>query len=290
MLTIFQSAQAILKNFDRKSKQVTTLLKYGYGLLAMDIKFIFVLDNTSTEKSFYTADTLELLQEKFSNLNLETEPLAVEMSEKLLDGLKAPPADLYMFNNSPFPVFSRLAFEGPIETSLMGLTKVIDTKDPVSMEEIQFVGVDAWKAFYERLKPICVAACPNGHALSFDTLCNFYREDGWDQEELTKIVKVKCPASRKRFEIHDVVPQLCSVFSYLSEEESERAAEKKTKEDRIQTYFSTIEDESDDEDLEELRMMMRREEEEDETDDQDDMSEDDDYQPEEEDESSDNTD
>jgi hypothetical protein len=285
MTIVYQSAAEVLKKFPRDSPQTTLLIKIGQGLIAMEVKYATFFGEEGGKKVFHTADSEEILKEKLSTRDNERKGLSVRLTEKLLDDLNAPEPeeqpDLYMFNHTPFPVFARLKLEAQADISLMGLTKVIDSKDPVSMEELQFPGIEQWKMFYERLKPVCVAACTNGHVMSFDTLCNFMREDGWDREECPNIIKVKCPTCRKRFEIHDMVPALCSIFIPLAEAESEKAAENKTKEDRIQTYFSTIDDE-DDEDLEELREMVRREERET-TEEEDDEEEDDDYEPDEDD-------
>jgi hypothetical protein len=283
-MNLCQTAAEVLKNFPRDSPQVTLMTKIGQGLIAMDVGYATFYGEEGGKKVFHTAETEELLREQFMNKDIFLKGVSVKLTEKLLDDLNAPEPeqqpDLYMFNHTPFPVFARLKMEPQADISLMGLTKVIDSKDPVSMEDLQFPGIEQWKMFYERLKPVCVAACTNGHAMSFDTLCNFMREDGWDREECPNIIKVKCPTCRKRFEIHDMVPALCSIFMPLAEAESEKAAENKTKEDRIQTYFSTIDDE-DDEDLEELREMVRREEQE--TTEEDD-EEDEEYEPEEDDE------
>jgi hypothetical protein len=291
-MNVFTSARDILKKFPKESAQVSLMNKIGQGLLAMEVKYATFFGEENSKKIFHVAQTEEELGEKFNNRENTMEGLSVRLTERLMEELTTqepePQPDLYMFNNTPFPVFARLKMDPQTDTPLMGLTKVIDTKDSVSMEELQFPGIDQWKMFYERLKPICVAACSNGHAVSFDTLCNFMREDGWDREECHNIIKVKCPTCRKRFEIHDMVPMLCSIFIPLAEAESERAAEKRSKEDNIQTYFSTFDDEDDDEELEELRMMVRREEDET-TGEEDDEEEDDDYDPDEDDEEDEDT-
>lgn len=291
-MNVFTSARDILKKFPKESDQVSLMIKIGQGLLAMEVKYATFFGEENSKKVFHVAQTEEELREKFNTKSI-FKGLSVQLSEKLLEELTTPEPesqpDLYMFNHTPFPVFARLKMDPQADTYLMGLTKVMDTKDPVSMEDLQFPGIDQWKMFYDRLKPVCVAACTNGHAMSFDTMCNFMREDGWDREECHNIVKVKCPTCRKRFEIHEMLPMLCSVFIPLAEAESEKAADKRSKEDKIQTYFSTFDDEEDDEELEELRMMVRREEEETTGEGDDDEEEDDDYDPDEDDEEDEDT-
>jgi len=190
--------------------------------------------------------------------------LKVELSEEMLEELKnyqkpAPPKKLpstYMFTNTPFPVFAKMLFEKEVDHHLSGLMKVIDTKDPVSLEELTFVDAEFWKEMYDKFKNICVDVCPNGHALSFDTLCNFMNDDGWTYDQVGEICKVKCPCCRKRFQIHDTLPLLCNFFTPIVEAETT-----KTSDDA--TYFSTMDDEDDD-DIEEVRRMVENEEEEDE--------------------------
>lgn len=208
--------------------------------------------------------------------------LRVELSSSILEELgnykkptpKKTPST-YMFVNTPFPVFAPLTLEGEVDPHLSGLMKVIDKRDPVSLEELTFVDAEFWKGLYEKLKNVCVDVCPNGHALSFDTLCNFMSDDGWSMEEICELCKVKCPCCRKRFQIHDTLPMLCGFFIPVVQSEKEKTEKERSKPDNIQTYFSTLDDEEDEE-LEEVRRMVASEEDEEENDDEDYENDDDD--------------
>jgi hypothetical protein len=262
---IYESVPQIIKKFPRGSPTLNTLIRLGPGLVAMNVKYLTI----EGETLHHTAETPE-------ELNVVQNGLSVHLSRDLLSQLEQP-RDMYMFDHAPFPVFAHMSMTERVD-SLMGLTKIIDTKDPVSMDELQFPTIDKWKGFYEALKPMCVAVCSNGHGMSFDTVCNFMRDDGWDPEECHELVKIKCPACRKRFLIHNMLPMLCAVFMPFSEAESEKAAESRKKKDTIRTYFSTLDDEDEDEELEDLRRLVQREEAE-EAEDEAEDEEDGDYVP-----------
>lgn len=192
-----------------------------------------------------------------------TDPgLRVELSETMLDFLREyqpkrskTVEGLYMIESSPFPVFVKTTLDPSVDCKLMGLSKVIDTRDPVSMEELSFVDSTFWKNIYGMLRTVCVDVCPRGHAVSFETLCSFMNDDGWSHDEAGNIVKVKCPCCRMRFRIHDTVPLLCNFFVPIIEaEQMDTNKNRKTKDDQIETYFSTEDDE--DEDLVELRALV----------------------------------
>lgn len=257
----------------RESKLFEVVLSIGPGLLAMELPFVTVFPDSDGKRVFHACKTAEERLEKFKTVNRVEDYLAVDLSDKLLEAWKRP--DVYIFNNTPFPIFAKIAFDHPVDHDLMGVTKLIDTKDVVSMEELKFATTESWKMLYEQLKCHCMACCPNGHALSFETLCNFMKEDDWEPEQCGDLVKVKCPACRSRYPIHDTVPLLAYVFKSIAQLDADKEASKRPKDDKIKTYFSTYEDEEDDQEIQDLRRMVQREEE----DDDDDESEDEDYEP-----------
>ena len=248
---VSSTEESMVRNMEILKVVAPGLWLAGYKFLIIkDGKVFKMLNNTPTED------------------HQKEEGLKVELSEAMLEELKnyqkpAPPKKLpstYMFTGTPFPVFAKMLFEKEVDPNLSGLIKVIDTKDPVSLEELTFVDAEFWKEMYEKLKNICVDVCPNGHALSFDTLCNFMNDDGWTYDQVGEICKVKCPCCRKRFQIHDTLPLLCNFFTPIVEAETAKADKDRSKEDNISTYFSTMDDEDDD-DLEEVRRMVENEEE-----------------------------
>jgi hypothetical protein len=101
------------------------------------------------------------------------------------------------------------------------------------------------------------------------------KEDDWEPEQCGDLVKVKCPACRRRYPIHDTVPLLAYVFKSIAQLDADKEAAKRTKDDKIQTYFSTYEDEEDDQEIQDLRRMVQREEQ----GNDDDESEDEDFEP-----------
>jgi hypothetical protein len=188
--------------------------------------------------------------------------LKVELSEEMLNYLREykteqpkPTSSLYMVESSPFPVFIRTTLDPSVDHRLMGLSRVIDTRDPVTMEELSFHDATFWKNIYNQLRNACVDVCPRGHVVSFETLCSFMNDDGWSHDEAGNITKVKCPCCRMRFPIHDTLPLLCNFFAPIVEADKQNTDKnRKTKDDQIGTYFSTEDDE--DEDLEELRRLV----------------------------------
>lgn len=239
------------------SEDIKTLKVVSPGLWIAGIKFIVIKDakitNTFREKE--EIDT-----------SVVYEGLRVEISERLLEELKTikkpvkkAKEDLYMFSNAPYPVFAKMSFDREIDSNLMGLVKVIDQTDPATMEELSFVDDKFWKTSYEHLKNTCMGVCPNGHAISFESLCNFMKDDGWEAQEVGNLIKVKCPCCRKRYLIHETVPHLCAFFIPVVEAMVEKEDNQRSKEDNISTYFSTLDDE--DEEIQDIRQMLRNEEE-----------------------------
>jgi hypothetical protein len=230
---IRDSASGILKDFNSESEEVSTLLGLGPGLLAASVEYVTI----SGKRVVHTSDKEELLKR-------EEGALSVKLSEYLLSQL-TPASQLYMLEQTTFPVFAHLDIPRDI-ASLLEFTRVIDTKDPVSMDELKFPTIKEWKTIFDMLRPLCVAVCVNGHGLSFDTLCEFMRDDGWGQDDCCELSKVKCPVCRTRSPIHSIIPTLCSVFVSFAEEEAEKAAETPPKNDKIRTYFSTFSEEDED--------------------------------------------
>lgn len=238
------------------SENIKTLKVVSPGLWIAGIKFVVINDG----KIIHT------FREKTDiDTSVVYEGLKVQLSEKLLEELKTikkpskkSKEDMYMFSNAPYPVFSKLSFDREIDSNLMGLIKVIDTSDPATMEDLGFVDDNFWKTCYAHLKNTCMGVCPNGHGISFESLCNFMKDDGWDSTEIGNLIKVKCPCCRKRYLIHDTVPHLCAFFIPVVEALLEKEDNQRSKEDNITTYFSTLDDE--DEDIQDLRQMVRDEE------------------------------
>jgi hypothetical protein len=248
-----------LKNLENLPEELTpeleTLKMLAPAIWNSGFRFLTIKDGKLSEA----------LKEPTESSSSET-ALRVELSEDMLTYLKdykpvkskAPVEELYMIDSAPFSVFIKTTVDPSVDCTLMGLSKVIDTKDPVSMEELSFVDASFWKRIYNELRLVCVDVCPRGHVISFETLCSFMADDGWSHDEAGNITKVKCPCCRLRFRVHDTIPLLCNFFTpIISADKLNTDKDRKSKDDNIDTYFSTEDDE--DESVNDIRTMLRLE-------------------------------
>jgi hypothetical protein len=72
------------------------------------------------------------------------------------------------------------------------------------------------------------------------------RDDDWDINGLPNIVRVKCPMCRIRYLIHETMVTLAYSFNSL---QTAMDPEKNSKLEHVNTYFSTLDDETEEEDV-----------------------------------------
>lgn len=221
-----------------EDKRFTKLLRtYTPGLIAAGVKHIYV------NMEDYTFSTEP--KENYQKIELTNKMIAKDKKE------------IYMMMDTPYPIFLKTRItKKKVSRLLSGMVKISEKNDPVLDEPLQFVNEDFWIEMYNSLKPVCVSCCPNGHALSLQSLCGFMLDDCWDSTEVHDIIKVKCPVCRKRYHVHESIILLARFFEALAENEID---EPSVKDDKIQTYFSTEEDEEDTTEIDNLRRLVENE-------------------------------
>ena len=153
--------------------------------------------------------------------------------------------DRVFITNADYPLTLEMPFPKIKNSRIVPLLKVKDPEDPVTREPLEFPLEETWTDLYTRLEKLCVACCPNGHAISFHTFCRMLRDDDWDITTLSSILKVKCPMCRVRYLVHETMITLAFTFNSL---QAAIEPEKVKNLDHVPTYFSTVEDEDEDDD------------------------------------------
>lgn len=153
--------------------------------------------------------------------------------------------DRVFITNADYPITIEVPLPKTYNTRIVPLLKIKETEDPITREPLVFPTEDTWIDLYNRLENLCVACCPNGHALSFQSFCRMMKDDDWDISNLSDIVKVKCPMCRIRYVVHETILTLAYTFNSL-QGAIDPSREKVLK--HVATYFSTVEDEDDEDD------------------------------------------
>lgn len=152
--------------------------------------------------------------------------------------------DRVFITNADYPLTIDIPYPKESNPRIVPLVKIKDSEDPVTRETLEFPTEDTWKDIYSRLEKVCVACCPNGHPMSFQSFCRMLRDDDWDISNLPTIVRIKCPMCRVRYLVHDTMLTLAYSFNSL---QTAIDPEKVSNLDHVNTYFSTLEDEDEDE-------------------------------------------
>lgn len=150
--------------------------------------------------------------------------------------------DRVFITNADYPITIEVPLPKTYNTRIVPLLKIKETEDPVSREPLEFPTEDTWIDLYTRLEKLCVACCPNGHALSFQSFARMMKDDDWDISNLSNIVKIKCPVCRVRYLVHETILTLAYTFNSL-QAAMDPSNGKELK--HVDTYFSTIDDEED---------------------------------------------
>lgn len=153
--------------------------------------------------------------------------------------------DRVFITNADYPLTIDIPFTGNSNPRIMPLVKIKESEDPVSKEPLEFPTEETWTDLYNRLEKVCVACCPNGHPISFQSFCRMLRDDDWDINGLPNIVRVKCPMCRVRYLIHETMVTLAYSFNSL---QTAIDPEKGSKLEHVNTYFSTLDDETEEDD------------------------------------------